>query len=169
MPRFCILRRWWGCGRARNKFVWENLVICCVVECVSCFFRCASLCLLWMFSSKWSKCKRWGSGIVTGSDILFEVFQLANVEIVCAVDYFSCYCCCCWLSFGIECSLQCPCSRRTRTLSGPAIPVLECNSWRGTVVSVAAAVRSQKVSCDQYASKHGVLFNACTCISVFYS
>ncbi len=26
---------------------------------------------------------------------LFEIFQLANVEIVCAVDYVSCYCCCC--------------------------------------------------------------------------
>ncbi len=32
--------------------------------------------------------------IVTGSDMLFEIFQSANVKIVCAVDYFSCYCCC---------------------------------------------------------------------------
>ncbi len=42
----------------RNKVVRENLVICCVVECVSCFFRYASLCLLWTFLSEWSKCSR---------------------------------------------------------------------------------------------------------------
>ncbi len=32
---------------------------------------------------------------MTGSDMLFEIFQSANVEIVCAVDYVSCYCCYC--------------------------------------------------------------------------
>jgi hypothetical protein len=94
MPRFCILRRWWGCGRARKKIVRENLVICGVVERVSCFFRFGSFCLSWTFSSEWSKC-----------------------------------------------------SRRTRTLWGQrlsGIPVLECIFWRGTVVGVTAAVRSQK-------------------------
>jgi hypothetical protein len=102
MPRFCILRRWWGCGRARKKIVRENLVICGVVERVSCFFRFGSFCLSWTFSSEWSKC-----------------------------------------------------SRRTRTLWGQrlsGIPVLECIFWRGTVVGVTAAVRSQKVAamvCDQ--------------------
>jgi hypothetical protein len=51
--------------------------------------------------------------------------------------------------------LQCPCSRRTRTLSGlrlSGIPVLECIFWRGTVVGVAAAVRSRKTAamvCEQ--------------------
>jgi hypothetical protein len=77
----------------------------------------ASLRLLWTFSSKWSKCMRWGSVIAMGKDILFEIFRSANVEIVCAVNYFSCYCCCRSWSFGIEYSLQCPSSRGTRTLS----------------------------------------------------
>jgi len=155
MPRFCILRRWWRCGRARNTFVRENLVICCVVDCVSYFFRYASLRLLWTFSSEWSKCMLWGSVIVTGSDMLFEIFQSANVEIVCAVDYFSCYYCCRHWNFGIEYSLQCPCSRRTRTLSSrrlSAILVLKWFFWLGTVVGVAAAVRSRKtlaMLCEQ--------------------
>jgi len=75
-------------------FVRKHLVICCVVDCVSYFFRYASLCLLWTFSSEWSKCMWLGSVIMTGSDMLFEIFQSTNVEIVCAMDYFNCYCCC---------------------------------------------------------------------------
>jgi hypothetical protein len=59
------------------------------------FFQYVSLCLLCTFSSEWSKCIWWGSVIVTGSDMLFDIFQSANVEIICFVDYFSCYCCCC--------------------------------------------------------------------------
>jgi hypothetical protein len=155
MLQFCILRRWWRCERVGNTFVRENLIICCVVDCVSYFFRYASLCLLWTFPSEWSKCMRWRSVIVTGSDMLFEIFQSTNVEIVCAMDYFSWYCCChCW-SLGIEYSLQCPCSRRTRTLSSrglSAILVLEWFFWLGTVVGVAAAVRSRKTPamvCEQ--------------------
>jgi hypothetical protein len=33
--------------------------------------------------------------MVTGSDMFFEIFQSANVEIGCVVDYFSYYCYCC--------------------------------------------------------------------------
>jgi hypothetical protein len=147
MPWFCILRYWWQCGRVRNTFVRENLVIRCVVDCVSYFFGYAYLRLLWTFLSEWSKCMRWGSVIVTGSDMLFEIFQSANVQIVCAVNYFSCYYCCrCW-SFGIEYSLQCPCLRRTITLLSrrlSAIPVLECIFLRRAVVGGVAAVCSRK-------------------------
>jgi hypothetical protein len=60
--------------------------------------------------------------------------------------------------------------REQPTLSGqrlPGIPVLECICWLGTVVGVAAAVRSRR-QVRWYASKHCVLFNVCTCISVFY-
>jgi hypothetical protein len=101
------------------------------------------------------KCMWWGSVIVTGSDMLFEIFQLANVEIVCVVDYFRYYCCCCWWSFGIEYILQCPCSRRTKTLSSQrlfAIPVLECILLQGMVVNVVATMRSRKTRamvCEQ--------------------
>jgi hypothetical protein len=147
MPRFYILRSCRRCGRVRNAFVRENLVICCVVDCVSYFFRYASLRLLWTFLSEWSKCMQSESVIVTASDMLFEIFQSANVEIVWAMDYFSFYCCChCW-SLGIEYNLQCPYSRRTITLSSrrfSAIPVLEWFFRLGTVVGVAVAVRSRK-------------------------
>ncbi len=155
MPRFYILRSCRRCGMVRNVFVRENLIICCVVDCVSYFFGYASLCLLWTFPSEWSKCMRWGSVIVMGSDMLFEIFQSTNVEIVYAVDYFNCYCCCRYWSLGIEYSLQCPCSRRTRTLSNrrlSVIPVLEWFFLLGTVVGVTAMVHSRKTPtmvCEQ--------------------
>jgi hypothetical protein len=51
--------------------------------------------------------------------------------------------------------LQCPWSKRTKTLLSrrfSAIPVLECIFWRGTVVGVAAVMRSLKTPamvCEQ--------------------
>ncbi len=156
MPQFCILRRWWWCGKAWNKFIRKNLVICCVVDCVFYFFLYASLCILWTFSLEWSKCMRWGSVIMTGSDMFFEIFQSINIEIICAVDYYSYYYCCWWWwSFGIEYNLQYPCSRRTRTLSSRklfVIPGLECIFWWGTIVGVAVAVRSQKTTAMVFCS-----------------
>jgi hypothetical protein len=44
-------------------------------------------------SSFYTCVKEFRMGFVAGSDMLFEIFQLANVEIVCAVDYVSSYCC----------------------------------------------------------------------------
>jgi hypothetical protein len=155
LPRFWILRYWWSCGGrgiCLSEKIWSFVVLWTVFLI---FFGYASLRLLWTFSSQWSKCMRWGSVIVTGNDMFFEIFQSANVEIVCVVDYFSYYCWCRWWSFGIEYSLQCPCSSRTRTLSSRrlfAIPVLECIFWRGTVVGVLVAVRSRKkpaMVCEQ--------------------
>ncbi len=92
----------------------------------------------------------WGEGVWLwwGVTCFLRFFKSANVEIVCVVDYFSCYYCCYWWSFGIEYSLQCPCLRRTRTLSSKrlfAIPRLECIFWRGTIISVANVRCSRKI------------------------